>query len=300
MSPYLDDDVVLYTADGRLDQDPSPGQLRVRKLAQHAATPEQLAWALQEHAAELRMDRVLGRHNSLTGGEEAYTSWQYVRSEREQDRGALKKSYRAQVFGRGERGDPKTLIDLYASMPPGGPALTGTQTIHALFHGGFHHKVIGGNDRPHGTIYPDEGIVDCGGGAHRTGAHVVAGVLLTPELEGDWEVRRTEPDPELLYVLELHARVAFDSRAVLPFDDPDLRGLRAAYLDLAGPLEQACEAGFVTERPMLELPLAMRTPRHEIRMLALALQPFGRPDVPFHDLYPPIKMPRRRRWLRRP
>lgn len=299
MSAFLDDDSSLYTAHSRLDQNPSAGQLRVRELARQAATPIELAVALQEHAAELRQDHVLGHHNSLTAGEEAYLKWQYVRSELVQERGPLQHPYRVRAFGRGERGDRATLIDLYASMPPGGPALTGTRTIHALFHDGFHHTVIGGRDRPHGTVYPDEGIVDCGGGAHRTGAHVVAGVLLTQELEGSWSVRRTTRDSELLRVLEVHAKVDWDSRPIGPTHDPDIQGLREAYLELAEPLKRACAAGFTVQRPMPEPIAPMWTPRHQVRALAVALQPFGCHAIPFADLYPPVRLPRRRRWLRR-
>jgi hypothetical protein len=231
----------MYTAHDRLDPYASPGQRRMRELAVGAPTPAALRDAIQRHRAVLGVDRLLARPDALTVCERAYVLWQHQRAEAEQTSGPLDAARAAYVLDRADREIEGSLAALLA--PAGTGPLTGVRTLHALFHHGFEPLRHPSDDPPRGKIYPDEGIVVCDGGHHRVAAHVVAGVLLTPDLGGSWAVWRTRADHELLDVLRLVTDLNGDVMPPVPDRYSDTARLRARIVALRPALEELWSRG---------------------------------------------------------
>jgi hypothetical protein len=230
-----------YTAHDRLDPYASPGQRRVRELAVRAPTPAALRETLQDHRAVLGVDRLLARPDALTVCERAYIGWQHRRGTPDQHEGPLQGQYAAYVVERVGRDIEGSLAALLA--PAGTGALTGVRTLHALFHQGFDPTRSSPSDPPRGALYPDEGIVVCEGGHHRVAAHVVAGVLLTPQLGGSWAVWRTQADHELLDVLRMITELNGHQMPPLPDRGSDTQELRRRVCALRPALEELAHRG---------------------------------------------------------
>jgi hypothetical protein len=232
---------MMYTAHDRLDPYASPGQRRMRELAAAASTPAALRDAIQRHRAVLGVDRLLARPDALTVCERAYLLWQHGRGEAEQTGGPLESARAVYVLDRAEHDIEGSLAAVLA--PVGTGPLTGVRTLHALFHHGFEPLRHDADDPPRGAVYPDEGIVVCDGGHHRVAAHVVAGVLLTPDLGGSWAVWRTRADHELLDVLRLVTDLNGDAPPPVPDRYSDTPSLRGRVVGLRPALEELRSRG---------------------------------------------------------
>jgi hypothetical protein len=221
----------VYTAHDRLDPNASPGQLHVRRLAEEAESVDDLYALLVRDRLLLKGDRLLGRPDTTTACERAYLQWQTERGEHSQHFGPLKERQRAYVIQRGEQPRERSLATFLA--PLGDEPPLATKILFSLFHDGPDPKVMGAQ-RLSGHVYPDEGIVACVGGSQRVIAHVIGGVLLTPELGGSWAVVRTRSDRELLDALRMFTEVVDPEGLLVPQPADDIEAARNQLVGMTG------------------------------------------------------------------
>lgn len=229
----------VFTADDWLDPDPSPGQELVRELAAKASCAHELCEQLRNER-QLDRDPVLGRPAHLSRAEEAYVRWQYARGRIVHEGGPLSHRYAVKWVQPGGWTHKRTLGTVLLGD------YTGGKTLYQLFHQGYSYTDRDGRG-PSAAIYPDEGLAVCSGGSHRVLAHVVGGVLLSSELEGDWTIIRTTPDVELIELLQAHEQIDLDPTNQLPAPLPsdDAAVMREHYLKLR-PRILAARAGRVS------------------------------------------------------
>lgn len=224
----------MYTAHDRLDPNASPGQLHVRRLAEEAQSVDELYDLLERDRPLLRGDRVLRRPDTLTVCERAYLEWQTERGRYDQHFGALQERHPAYVIRRGDQAAEDTLAVMLA--PPGDEPPLATKVLFSLFHDGPDPKVMGAK-RLSGRVYPDEGVVACAGGSQRVAAHVIGGVLLTPQLGGSWAVVRTQPDRPLLDALRMFTEVVDPHGELVPQPTDDIEAVRNQLVGMTGQLD---------------------------------------------------------------
>lgn len=177
----------------------------------------------------LQADRVLRRPDTLTACERTYLQWQELEGTYDQRFGRLGQPYAAYVIRRGDAPREHTLATMLA--PWGDDPALGTKILHAMFHDGPDPDVMGAS-RLTGTVYADEGVVACVGGAKRVAPHVVAGIMLTPELGGTWKVVRSRPDLGLLKTLRLFNEVVDPEGELVPQPRDELDAVRDRLLRL--------------------------------------------------------------------
>jgi hypothetical protein len=221
----------VYTAHDRLDPNPTPGQLHVRRLAAEAESVDELYDLLQRDKPLLQGDKLLRRPDTTTVCERAYLEWQTERGEFLQHFGPLKERQRASVIQRGQQPRERSLATMLA--PAGDEPPLATKILFSLFHDGPDPKVMRAQ-RLSGRVFPDEGVVVCVGGSQRVAAHVIGGVLLTPELGGSWAVIRTESDAALLDALRLFTEVVDPDGMLVPQDSDDIEAVRNQLVGMTG------------------------------------------------------------------
>jgi hypothetical protein len=224
----------VYTAHDRLGPDASTGQLHVRRLASEAESVEAFCALLRRDRPLLHGDKVLGRPDTATVCERAYLAWQDRRGAPAQQDGALKGPQAVYVIQRGDEPRAGSLATMLA--PDGDEAPLATKVLFSLFHDGPDPTVMGAR-RLGGRIFPDDGVVVCDGGSQRVAAHVVGGVLLTPELGGEWSVVRTTADRPLLDALRLFAEVIDPDGLLVPQPADDVEAVRGQLVAMAGRFE---------------------------------------------------------------
>lgn len=232
----------MFTAHDRLDPDPSAGQVLVRELAAKASCPDELCKQLHDERT-LDRDPVLGRSAHLSRAEEAYVRWQTARGRVVQHGGPLSHRWAVKWVQPGGWTPARTL----GTVLLGG--CTGGKTLYQLFHEGYSYTARDGRG-PSAAIYPDEALAVCTGGSHRVLAHVVGGVLLSPQLEGDWTIIRTTPDLELIELLQAQDQIE-DPRNQLPSPLPsqNAEAMREDYLKLRTRISRATCAHGVCLKP---------------------------------------------------
>ena len=224
----------MYTAYDRLDPEASPGQLHVRRLAEGAESVGAFCALLQRDRPLLHGDKVLGRPDTTTACERAYLTWQERRGEAAQEDGVLQERHAAYVVERGDEPHAGTLATMLA--PDGDDPPLATKILFSLFHDGPDPTVMGARQLG-GRVFPAEGVVVCDGGSQRVAAHVVGGVLLTPELGGDWGVVRTTPDRPLLDALRLFTEVVDPDGLLVPQPADDVEAVRDQLVAMTGRFE---------------------------------------------------------------
>ncbi|WP_157251949.1 hypothetical protein [Patulibacter americanus] len=224
----------MYTAYDRLDPDASPGQLHVRRLAEEAQSVDAFCALMQRDRPLLHGDKVLGRPDTTTVCERAYLTWQQRRGDTAQEDGVLQERHAAYVGERGDEPHGGTLATLLA--PDGDEPPLATKILFSLFHDGPDPTVMGAK-RLGGRVFPEEGVVVCDGGSQRVAAHVAGGVLLTPELGGEWSVIRTTADRELLDALRLFTEVVDPDGLLVPQPADDVEAVRGQLVAMAGQFE---------------------------------------------------------------
>ncbi len=257
----------VFTADGRLDPDPSPGQKLVRELAAKASCAHELCkWLCKER--QLDRDPVLGRPAHLSRAEDAYVRWQYARGRVVQRDGPLSHPYAVKWVRPGGWTPDATLGTVLLGDHTGGI------TLHQLFHDGYIYA-SGDGRPPNATIFPDEALADCNGGSHRVFAHIAGGVRLSPALQGNWTIVRTTPDLELIELLQAHEQIDLDPASQLPapLRSDDAAVMREQYLEL-GPRILAARDGRVSLDPdpdsaTRRLPTPAVLAKHDDRFAAL-------------------------------
>lgn len=185
-----------YFARDWLAPNPTDGQLRVRELAQEARDTAQLcAWI---HAdGSLLEDEVTRQPAGASEALRAYAEAQQLRSdaryEAESGRRDAPSAVRTVIPGGWNHGEPLARFII--------PDERFSRTLLALFHEG----VMRERSEPCGRIFAGDEIFYASGGSHRTMAHVLAGVLIPPNV-GLLSVVHATPDrAALLRLQELEA-----------------------------------------------------------------------------------------------